>query len=701
MYEKLGDDRRLEETYQQALIKNPAASDIADKLLLFFEDKGRFEDAEKVIQKVKTSWQVSNAWQIRASLKAGDISRAINELKLRVSNDNRDAVSRVQLARLIYRQTRDPNQAFTYLDEAETITPGLPTSTGTKASILKAEGLDQEALTVLNEYVADHNDFNAYWMRALFLADEGKFEEAEEDYIKLTKLSQPVSSSYGLLFNFYIGRGNDEKALTAIEEGIKKYPDDLNLQRALMKLLISPGPVQDPARAMEILKLLEEKLPSDTEIMKFIAVQLLEKPTLQSYQTAKEILEKIIKLNTAAVDIHLWLIDLAMQEGNFQAACDYATRALGSNQDNRDLISARAKAELALGETKLAIELSRIVLRQDIHNSTALNVAIQSRDQSLIKEVRSLMDNALETNSADEQLLLSHAKVLASLGNPQDAIPELESYCQTENGSTRVPALLELADLYRFSSNTDKANQYIERAEHIEPDNINVIHARFLWLVAQHRYNELAKMTSAYLSAKEQNPSTLTAAASILTALGSKELANEALKLYEQAVNLSPKMLNARLGLVSCLYQTGNIERAVPIYQELHKEHPYNIKVINDLAWIMQEQNHQYEPALDLINKGLKLAPDDLFMLDTRGTILLKMNRLTEARNDYEKILELTLTETQKKAETLLQLGRICSQLKDSVNTKKYLNEALEIDKKLNCFTKEDHSEIETLLKTE
>jgi len=42
----------------------------------------------------------------------------------------------------------------------------------------------------------------------------------------------------------------------------------------------------------------------------------------------------------------------------------------------------------------------------------------------------------------------------------------------------------------------------------------------------------------------------------------------------------------------------------------------------NDLAWILQEHYHRYAAALEPANRGLRLEPDELHLLDTRGTIL-------------------------------------------------------------------------------
>ena len=82
---------------------------------------------------------------------------------------------------------------------------------------------------------------------------------------------------------------------------------------------------------------------------------------------------------------------------------------------------------------------------------------------------------------------------------------------------------------------------------------------------------------------------------------------------------MSPTMFDARLGLASTLYQTGNIERSKEIYNELREQYPNNIQVLNDLAWILQEHDHQYEDALELANTGLKYAHKLFFILIITG----------------------------------------------------------------------------------
>ena len=703
MYEKLADFRHVEDTCRQALTRNPSATDIADRLVTLLEKENRFSDAEKVLQQIETNPRAASAWNVRIALSAGDFSRAIDELELRVSNDDRDANSRILLARLVYQQTSDANQALAYLKEAEAITSNSMALIAARVAILRAQGQTEETQRILDDYVANNDVFGAYMMRAAYLANEGEFERAEKDYKKLTTFADRGATGYELLSGFYARNEKLDEAAATLEEALKAYPENLRLKRILMKTLLVHGRVEDRVRALEILAALEKRLPQDPELMKFRALQILEESTPESRKAAREILEDVIRLEPTAVDAHLVLIGIAMQEREYEVARNSAIRALGSNPDNLALLSARGRAELAMENTQMAAELARVVLQKDPNNVQARDVlvtaALTSADRSLLEEARTLVESAAGRDPTNENLLIARARVLVAMELPETAIPQLEAYCQTEEGSSNVPAIVTLADLYRLAGDMDKSKERIEQAERMDPNSQTVVHARFLWLVSQKRFDELAEISSTYISAKDQNPTTLVNAASILAALDSMELKKEGIKLFEHALTLSPTSMNARIGRASTLYQTGNAERAEKLYQELFEQYPNDTRIINDLAWILQEHYQRYPAALKLADRGLALAPNDLHLLDTRGAILSNLaGRLAEARSDFEKLVGLSPPDTRRKAKALLQLARVCAKLNDLVQAKQHLNNALEIDQKIDVFTTDERSEIKTIL---
>lgn len=699
LYQKQGDLGRMEEICWQALARNPAATDIADRLISLLEKQGRHSDAQKVLQQVEMEPRIAGAWRIRMALQADDFSRAIDELKLRVSNDNLDFQSRILLARLIYWQTRDANQAFAYLKEAEAMAPDSLALIGVKAAILRAEGRKEEAQGILSDYVTKQDSFHAYSLRAAYLDREGERERAEADYRKLTTFADQGVTGYELLADFYARRQELDKAVGTLEEGLKAYPANPLLQRARMRFLLLRGFAQDREQALGILMTLEQQLPQDPGLMKVRAAILLEEATPQSMAAAREKLESVVKLEPAATDAHLALIDMAMQERDYGRARDYAIRALGSNASDPELILARARAEFALENTRMAADLARLVLQSDPNSAGAIEVLLRAgrerNDLVLLSETRKLVDAAMGRNPNHEKLQIIRAHVYTGLETPQAAIPELQAYCQTPEGSHRPAALATLADLYRLAGDPSQAGEWIDKAERLAPDNQIVIHARVIWLISQKRFDDLTHISARYISAKDQDMSILLNAASALIALDVPELKREGLKLFEHAMAVSPMSLEARLGMASSLYQMGNADGAQKLYRQLLEQYPNDVRILNDLAWILQEHYQRYAEALGFADRGLNLSPRYLHLLDTRAAILMKMpDRLADARKDVETIADLSGTDLRRQTKSLLQLGRICVKLNDLAAAKQYLQRALEADQKSNILTPEEESEI-------
>ena len=76
-------------------------------------------------------------------------------------------------------------------------------------------------------------------------------------------------------------------------------------------------------------------------------------------------------------------------------------------------------AELVIGNPQMAAELAHLVLQKDPDNTEARDVlikaALNSDDNSLLREVRMLIESAIDKNPTDEKLLISRAHVLASM----------------------------------------------------------------------------------------------------------------------------------------------------------------------------------------------------------------------------------------------------------------------------------------------
>lgn len=706
MYERQREWKQAEDLYRQGLLGNPGAAEITERLLNLLVRQARFPEAEKMLRQIQSP-QAAADWRVRIAIGSGDFSQALDGLRLKISNGTQDAGSRIELARLLYQETKDAAQALRYLDEAQAIAPDSRQLATVRASILRSEGDTVRARRVLDDYVSAYGTFEAYWMRAVYLIEEGEVEAAEQDYRQLTTLADNAAVGYELLGTFYASLGRFDLAVAAVEEGLSAHPEGLRLKRSLMRLLFSRARGQDRERALGILAELEERQLDDSELMMIRALQALEDPTPQSLTRAKDGLENIVQRDPGDVNAHLILIRIAMREQDYRTASNLAIRALSSNPGNPALLLARARGELALGYPVSAAELTQQVLELDPNSVEAVEVFVQAalspQGGALREQGRRLANTAAHRNPSNESLLILRSHIHAALGEPEGGIPKLQAYCQTDEGRGSVNALVTLADLYRMAGQMAKADKAIQRAEELDSHHQAVVHTRFIWLLAQNRFDDLKGISSAYIHAKEQDPTRVLRAAGTLVAVAPLELKGEGILLFRHAVSQWPQLEDARLGLASSLYQIGDAEAAEKKYRDFLRQRQNDTRALNDLAWILQEKFQRYDEALALAERGLRLAPDNVHLLDTKGSILLNMpDRLSEAKACFDAIVRISSRpvslDPRREVRACLQMGRIYVQLNESAQARKYLSRALDINGKADVLTTEDRSEIERLM---
>ena len=310
-----------------------------------------------------------------------------------------------------------------------------------------------------------------------------------------------------------------------------------------------------------------------------------------------------------------------------------------------------------------------------------------------------MVDEGIVGDPENDRLQLARARILMAVGRADQAKIGLVAFCETGAGSKSVIAILSLGELHRMGGDFAAAGLEIQRAAKLSPDSAAVLRARLVWLGAQKRFDEVIELIDAYHSGRGSDKDVSLTAAGVLATAKNIEVKKKALELYNYLTTVSPDMGAAHVGLASMAYQTGDSDRAEKIYRDVLKRDPGNIKAINDLAWILQENPQQYAQALELADKGLLLSPADKNLLDTRGTILSKFPaRLTAAKADFSKLVERTSPGSAPRARALLQLGRIYARLKDFDMAQGSLKEAVEIDRKIGVFTTKQRSEIERLL---
>lgn len=103
-----------------------------------------------------------------------------------------------------------------------------------------------------------------------------------------------------------------------------------------------------------------------------------------------------------------------------------------------------------------------------------------------------------------------------------------------------------------------------------------------------------------------------------------------AINHLERVLNISPNDLAALMNLGVCKYTQSEFSEAAKIFHKLHEEQPENA-LINKYAGISYMQFGQHDLALKFLSRALKETPNDIDLLSSISSLLISMNRETDA----------------------------------------------------------------------
>lgn len=211
----------------------------------------------------------------------------------------------------------------------------------------------------------------------------------------------------------------------------------------------------------------------------------------------------------------------ALYQGSYVQAAQVAERHLRNHPNDASVRVILARADLAEGKFETAFEELQKVLASDPRNIDALYyMALVARELSR-QQYQKLISMA--PDSARVHQLLAEADLAAQ--NPTDAEVEFKKALQANSGSSEVAT--ELAELKRSQSKFDEAISYYLQAERNVPLNYDIAYG----LGACYTY---------------------------------KQDYRQAVTWLRKAVTLDPDSSAGRFALGNALFQSGQLEAAIP-----------------------------------------------------------------------------------------------------------------------------------------
>jgi tetratricopeptide (TPR) repeat protein len=358
------------------------------------------------------------------------------------------------------------------------------------------------------------------------------------------------------------------------------------------------------------------------------------------------------------------LAQIALQEGKPAKAIDVALRGLVHRPNDKSLLLLKARGEAARSPS-LALPTLRALWELD-PNDTDATVSLAEAYVTTGEYDNAV--NLLRKQPASEdalqqrRIMLALAVALYKNGGKTESEEILRGLCESEPNDPR-PLLAQirlLRDDKLWSQLREKVTAWCE--EHFNETRTTVFIADELAGVKDGEGKQIAEELLRCVLKRNEDSAAIVMRLAVL--LQTSDRPAEAAKLYERVLELQAD----------------------------------NLVAINNLAWILCEEQGRPKEAIELAERGLAKAPDYIDLIDTRGMACYRLGQLDKAVQDFEKCIRLYPSRAPAIVASHFHLGRCLAGLGEKARAIEKLNKALELNKELGGLGGADLAEAHRLL---
>jgi tetratricopeptide (TPR) repeat protein len=654
-------------TYEEALRHSPTDFRIIIPAVVTLNKAGETDRADRILQVAadqKLYHPDLKKLEVQSHLRRGEVDPAIDVLEdwLIEEPNNLDAC-----LLLVELKTRKGNfvEAGQMLDMLKTQQPGSLPITEAQIEFFIAQGKSAEALLICDEIVKNLNNASAYIIRARTFFKLGKVDKAREDFERAVTIEPDNIEALLIKSDFYGSMRQLGKAIADMQRALSLDPDNLEVQKHAISLFLVSRNQDITRQGKSILDKALTVYPDDLDLRLYRTRYLLAEETAPAIDNAAKILRGIIKEQPEESQAWMLLGELLRRQGQLKEAMDIALQGLAHKENDRQLLLLKARIEKEHSPA-LAIPTLKQLHDMDPEDvDTALLLAdVYVEAQESTKAVNLLREKLADSRSTPDKRKINIAlfRALYKNGNKVDAQKILDSLYQSVPND---PApLLAHVGLLKEDKLWDPINREIDSWSSKYPKD-----SRTIIIIA----GDLA-------AAQDSRP---------------KKIAED---LLRNLLERNPDSVPAMESLAMLLMAMDKYLEAATIYSRILKLQPDNVVVINNLAWILCEEQGEYRQALDLALRGLSIAPDYVDLIDTCGVIYYRLGQYDKAVQCFKKCVNLFPAWEPSAVGSYFYLGKALADLGQKTEAVKNLNKALELNAQMGTLSPQDVVETQRLV---
>ncbi len=666
-YERAGELRLAISTYNEALNRSPRDIRIIVPAVAALYKANEYDRADEILHQAageKLSHPELKKLELQSYLKRGELGSASDILEDLLTNDPNNRSVCLALALLKIRQN-----SFTEADELlsrlKIQEPNSLPVTVAQIELNVRQNRPDEALLLCDELVNNFNNASAYILRARTHATLGQIEKAQKDFEHAAVTEPNNVDVWTAKSDFYRSTDQLDEAVTDIQKAMSVAADNLAVQKRAISLFLASDDLATVRRGKDILDEALTTNPDDLDLLVYKARSLLAEGTAPAIGQATTILQKVTQDRPETSAAWLLLAEVALRQEKSARAIDVALRGLAHRPDNKPLLLLKARAEAAISPV-LAIPTLK-ALRELNPNDT--DAVIQ------------LADTYLAADQSEKAVGLLKTQLARGSSTPDER---------------KISIALAIA-LHK-NDNEQASQEIFDLLYQSDPDDPAPLLAQARLLKDNKRWDQISQMVSNWCRDYPEDVRTPIIIAGTLAAAEDSQPQKIAESILKEVLANDSDCTEAMSVLAMLLQTVGRFAESAELYQRILALQPDDVIAINNLAWIMCEEQGKYQQALELAQRGLSKMPDYVDLIDTRGVAYYRLGEFDKAVQDFNRCLKLYPDGAPLAVASYLHLGRALAGLGQKDEAIESLKKALELNTEIGGLSAADFAEARRLL---
>jgi tetratricopeptide (TPR) repeat protein len=631
-YDRGGDIQMALSTYRQALDRSPRDLRVIVPAVAALSKAKEDQEVEQILNRAsqeKLYHPQLQQFQLESYLRRGQLSSASDILEDMLTSDPNNQAACFSLALLKIRQNKF-DEAAKLLDNLRKRDPSSLEVMVAQIQLNLRQKKPQEAIVLCNQIVNNLNNASAYIIRARTFASLGQPDKATEDFNHAVTIEPNNVETWAARSDFYFITGRSDKAQADIQQALSLAPDNIQVQKRAVSLLFASGNPDKISQAKSILDKSLESNPTDTQLQLIKARGLLAEGTAPAIENATQILQKITEEQPKEADAWALLGEISLRQGQPGKTVDTALRGLVHKPNDKTLLLLKARGEAA---------------RSPI-------LAIPT-----LKELQTL-----DPNDVNTAILLANTYIAA--GEPEKAVELLRNQLTLCTDATRRRCNISFAIALYKTGDKIESQKIFDSLLNSEPNDPAPILAQARLLKDDKLWNQVNQIAADWFQKHPNDTRTPVAIARYLVDVEDTEAKKTAEEILNTVISKDPNCIDAMSILAMHLQLTERSDQSARLYQQILNLEPNNPVAINNLAWILCEEQSAFQKALELAEKGLKIAPNYIDLIDTRGVVYYRLGDFNKSIQDFTTCVKLYPKESPSGIASRFHLARAIAALR-------------------------------------